>query len=72
MARTDWVLAYKNGRKTWLSEDILNAIGGDPEIVSDVKLSTSEIVKRFFSKFSGDRIAPLFATKRLGLMSTFY
>lgn len=67
----DELLAYKNGRKTWLSEEVLNAIGGDPEVVSDVKLSTADIIKRFFSKFSTERIAPLFATRRLGLMSKF-
>ena len=62
-------IAYNNGKKTWLSEEVLNAIGGDPEVVSDVKLSTTTIIKRFFSKFSRDRIAPLFATRRLGLMT---
>ncbi|KAL9633820.1 MAG: hypothetical protein Q9164_004467 [Protoblastenia rupestris] len=62
-------IAYKNKKKTWISEEVLNAIGGDPEIVSDVKLSTTTIVTRFFSKFSKDRIAPLFATRRLGTMT---
>ncbi|MCJ1454101.1 hypothetical protein MMC28_004451, partial [Mycoblastus sanguinarius] len=61
-------IAYKNGRKTWLSEEILNAIGGDPEVVDNTKLSTVEIAKRFFGKFSKGRIAPLFATKRLEFM----
>jgi hypothetical protein len=63
--------AYKNKRKTWLSEEVLNAVGGDPEVVGHVKLSTIEIIRRFFSKFSGDRIAPLFATRRIGTMSKF-
>ncbi|KAK3168405.1 hypothetical protein OEA41_004852 [Lepraria neglecta] len=63
-------IAYKNKRKTWLSEEILNAVGGDPEVVSDVKLSTIDIIKRFLSKFSGDRIGPLFATKRIGTMTS--
>ncbi|KAL2039244.1 hypothetical protein N7G274_007912 [Stereocaulon virgatum] len=62
-------IAYKNKRKTWLSEEVLNAVGGDPEVVGHVKLSTIEIIKRFFSKFSGDRIAPLFATRRIGTMT---
>ena len=57
-------IAYKNKKKTWLSEEVLNAIGGDPEVVSNAKLSTAAIVGRFFSKFSQDRIGPLFATKR--------
>ncbi|KAL2054225.1 hypothetical protein ABVK25_005366 [Lepraria finkii] len=63
-------IAYKNKRKTWLSEEILNAVGGDPEVVSNVKLSVIDIIKRFFSKFSGDRIGPLFATKRIGTMTS--
>lgn len=62
-------MAYKNGRKTWLSEEILNAVGGDQAVADDTKLSTVAIIKRFFGKFSKDRIGPLFATKRLGLMT---
>lgn len=63
--------AYKNGRKTWLSEEVLNAVGGDPAIDDAAKLSTSQIVQRFFSKFSKDRLAPLFITRRMGTMSTY-
>ena len=63
-------IAYKNKRKTWLSVEVLNAIGGDPAVVDNTKLSHAEIVRRTFGKFSKDRIAPLFATRRLGLMST--
>ena len=65
-------IAYKNGRTTWLTEEILNEIGGEVVKPEDLKLSYAEVVKRFFSKFSGERIAPLFATRRLGLMSTSY
>ncbi len=64
-------IAYKNKRTTWLTEEILNEIGGTVVTAGDLKLSYAEVVKRFFSKFSGDRIAPLFATRRLGLMSTY-
>ncbi|KAF7191247.1 MFS siderochrome iron transporter 1 [Pseudocercospora fuligena] len=60
-------IAYFNGSKTWLTEDILNAIGGHPEDVNDAKLSTGEIVKRQLSKFSGERIGPLFHGKRLAI-----
>ena len=59
-----------NKRKTWLSEEVLNAVGGTAVSVDRTKLSTMEIVQRTLGKFSKDRIAPLFATKRLGLMST--
>ena len=61
--------AYKNGRKTWLSEDILNEIGGDQAKSDRTELSTLDIVRRFFSKFSKDRIGPLFATGKIGMMS---
>lgn len=57
-------IAYHNGHKTWLTEEILNQIGGDQE-VAQVSLSTSEIIKRNLSKFSGERIRPLFNGRKL-------
>jgi hypothetical protein len=60
-------MAYKNRTKTWLTEDILNEIGGHSEVVKDQKLSALEIVKRKLSSFSTERIAPLFHTKKLGI-----
>lgn len=62
-------IAYKNRTKTWLTVDILNEIGGYPEEVPDQKLSYGEIIKRTLSKFSGQQVGPLFATKRLGFTS---
>ncbi|KAJ5095700.1 hypothetical protein NUU61_005056 [Penicillium alfredii] len=59
-------IAYKNRTQTWLTTEILNEIGGIPEHREKEALSYNEIIKRFFSKFSLDRIGPLFATKRLG------
>ncbi|EON67211.1 hypothetical protein W97_06464 [Coniosporium apollinis CBS 100218] len=53
-------IASHNKAKTWLTEDILNEIGGNPDAVGKQALSTMEIVKRTLSKFSGQRIAPLF------------
>lgn len=60
-------MAYKNGTTTWLTEEILNEIGGDPAIVPDSKLTTMEIVRRKLSSFSGERVAPLFHDRKLGL-----
>ncbi|KAF2260096.1 sugar transporter [Lojkania enalia] len=60
-------IAYHNKAQTWLTEDILNSIGGDPEVTQDSKLSTLEIFHRSLSKFSTQRIGPLFANKKLGL-----
>ncbi|OJD15083.1 hypothetical protein AJ78_04630 [Emergomyces pasteurianus Ep9510] len=61
-------IAYKNGAKTWLTSEILNEIGGHPEEVAieQQKLSNMEIIRRQLSKFSAQRIAPLFVTKKLG------
>lgn len=63
-------IAYRNKKTTWLTVDVLKEIGGHQEEVVSPKLSYTEILKRTISKFSFQRIAPLFATKRLGLCST--
>lgn len=60
-------LAYKNGTKTWLTEDILNEVGGDPETGETTKLAVAEILRRSLSKFSTQRIGPLFVNWKLGL-----
>lgn len=60
-------IAYHNKATTWLTEDILNAIGGDPEVTEDAKLSTMQILQRSLQKFSTQRISPLFSNKKLGL-----
>ncbi|KAL8805748.1 MAG: hypothetical protein Q9182_001781 [Xanthomendoza sp. 2 TL-2023] len=62
-------IAYKNRKTTWLSEEVLNEIGGTAAAVEKHKLSTGEIIKRNLGKFSTDRIGPLFATRKLGLMT---
>ncbi|KAF2839305.1 sugar transporter [Patellaria atrata CBS 101060] len=63
-------IAYKNGAKTWLTEDILNAIGGNPDVVQDDKLETAEIIRRTLSKFSTQRIAPLFHGWKLAVSTS--
>ncbi|CAG7992124.1 unnamed protein product [Penicillium olsonii] len=61
-------IAYKNGAKTWLTNEILNELGGHPEAREEkTELTSSQIVGRFFSKFSMERIGPLFANKRMGI-----
>ncbi|KAJ5748511.1 uncharacterized protein N7511_010207 [Penicillium nucicola] len=60
-------IAYKNGTQTWLTNEILNEIGGYAETQEEkTKLSYGQIIRRFFSKFSMERIGPLFANKRMG------
>lgn len=63
-------IAFYNGTHTWLTEDILNSIGGHPDEVADNKLSTGEIVKRQLSKFSAERIGPLFRGAKLSLSTS--
>lgn len=60
-------LAYYNKSKTWLTEEILNEVGGTSETAQEDKLSIVEIVKRQAEKFSTQRIAPLFGYKKLGI-----
>jgi MFS family permease len=60
-------IAYHNKSQTWLTEDILNQIGGHPDAVHDDKLGVVEIVRRQLGKFSTQRIGPLFSSRRLGL-----
>lgn len=64
-------IAYKNKRKTWLTGEILNDIGGRPAAIAELELTRAEVVKRIFGKFSTERISPLFANRRLGTMSEF-
>lgn len=65
--RTVHAIAFKNKTHTWLTVDILNEIGGHPDQVGKPSLTTAEIIKRTLSKFSAERIGPLFADKKLGL-----
>ena len=63
-------IAHKNKTTTWLTEDILNEIGGYPEEIKDKQaLSTGEIIGRSLERFSVQQIKPLFATKRLAISS---
>ena len=62
-------IAYKNKATTWLTIEVLNEVAGRAEQVSSPKLSYLEIIKRTVSKFSFQRISPLFATWKLGVSS---
>lgn len=70
---TVYAIAKKNKAKTWLTVNILNDIGGDPgEESESQKVGTVEVIKRHLTTFSAERIAPLFATKRLGITSMLH
>ncbi|POS86531.1 hypothetical protein EPUL_001606 [Erysiphe pulchra] len=58
-------IAHKNKTKTWLTEDILNEIGGYPEPNQPQSLTRKEIIKSKISAFSLNRISPLFAEKEM-------
>jgi MFS family permease len=65
---TVYGIAHYNKTTTWLTEDIMNEIGGDPEATQeDVKMSTLEIVKHSLSRFSMKRFKTLFQDKKIGL-----
>jgi len=65
---TVYGIAHYNKTHTWLTEDILNQIGGDQEVTGeDIKLSVFEIVKRSLSRFSMKRFRTLFQDKKIGL-----
>ncbi|KAK4138065.1 MFS general substrate transporter [Trichocladium antarcticum] len=61
-------IASRNGRKTWLTEEILDAVVDDPGArPARTRLSTTNIIKSWLTSFSADRIRPLFSTRKLGL-----
>lgn len=63
-------IAKKNRTKTWLTEEILNEIGGhSEEKIKDQTLSYTEILRRSLERFSYQQIVPLFGNKRLGFTS---
>ncbi|OAL47177.1 MFS general substrate transporter [Pyrenochaeta sp. DS3sAY3a] len=65
---TVYGIAAYNKTHTWLTEDILNKIGGDPDVTGeDTKLSFLEIITRSVSRFSLRRFAALFQDKKIAL-----
>lgn len=77
-------LAYRNGAKTWLTDDILNAVVDDAAVgergeaefyshgtaAASSLLSTKSVLKAKFQDFSGARIRPLFSSRTLGLATS--
>ncbi|KAK5955457.1 hypothetical protein OHC33_003095 [Knufia fluminis] len=63
-------IAYHNGKKTWISEEILDEIGGISVLAKEEAQSSMETIKRSLGKFSTQRIKPLFAYKRLAINTT--
>lgn len=64
-------VAYANHRKTWLTEEILNEVGGETATDEPTRLSTKEVIMRQARKFSTEMVGPLFKGKKLGVTSMF-
>ncbi|KAM3073320.1 hypothetical protein ACMFMG_009030 [Clarireedia jacksonii] len=56
-------IAAKNKRKTWLSEDILNEIGGEEEAAEAVKRGLLVKIRHSFLSL-GEKLSPLFKTRK--------
>ncbi|THV45208.1 hypothetical protein BGAL_0516g00020 [Botrytis galanthina] len=63
-------LAHKNGTKTWLTEEILNEIGGTAEVTNVVNTSIKARVRQAIASFGPEtkkQISPLFGNAELGV-----
>ncbi|KAI0179110.1 MFS general substrate transporter [Hypoxylon sp. FL1284] len=60
-------IAYRNGKKTWLTEEILDAVA-DVEGAERIhaRVPTSNIIKQNLMSFSVGHIRPLFQNRKLG------
>jgi MFS family permease len=61
-------LAWYNSRSTWLSEELLDEIGGQDAI--DEKLPIGKRIRRNVRHFHDDQLKPLFSDTRLGINTT--
>ncbi|KAF2127447.1 MFS general substrate transporter [Dothidotthia symphoricarpi CBS 119687] len=65
---TIYGIAHYNKTTTWLTEDVLNQVGGDPDVTGEeVKLGTVQIVKRSLGRFSLKRFRSLFQDKKIAM-----
>ncbi|KAL2148747.1 hypothetical protein VTH82DRAFT_1894 [Thermothelomyces myriococcoides] len=58
-------IALKNGRKTWLTEEVLDAVVEDSAPRVHTRLSTRNIIRNKLASFSAERIRPLFKSRKL-------
>lgn len=63
-------IAFRNNRKTWLTEEILDAVVDDSTLRLPRRMSTTNIIKNKLASFSGERIRPLFKSHKLGLATS--
>ncbi|EAQ92476.1 hypothetical protein CHGG_00711 [Chaetomium globosum CBS 148.51] len=60
-------IALKNGKKTWLTEEVLDAVVDDIAPPARRRLSTRNIIRNKLASFSAERIRPLFNSRKLGM-----
>ncbi|RYP85616.1 hypothetical protein DL769_000957 [Monosporascus sp. CRB-8-3] len=61
-------MAYRNGKKTWLTEEILDAVvDGEGSARMPSRVSTKSIIKDNLTSMSLDRVRPLFQNRTLGV-----
>jgi MFS family permease len=58
-------IAHHNGAKTWLTEDLLEELGGGAD--TGPKVGVAEISRRNASEFSLDRVRALFVDRKLAI-----
>lgn len=63
-------IAFKNNRKTWLTEEILDAVADGPAPAARRRLTTTNIIRERLASFSAERIRPLFSSRALGLTTS--
>ncbi|KAI0528416.1 sugar transporter [Xylaria digitata] len=61
-------IAYRNNKKTWLTEEVLDAVAdGEGIEQAPVRVSARSVLKQNLSSFSLSHIQPLFQNRKLGL-----
>jgi MFS family permease len=63
-------IAFKNSKKTWLTEEILDAVVDDSTPQVRGRLSTTNIIRNRLASFSAERIRPLFHNRKLGITTS--
>ncbi|KAI0973858.1 sugar transporter [Xylaria arbuscula] len=61
-------IAYRNNKKTWLTEEVLDAVvDADDMEPAPARISASSVLRQNLSSFSLSHIQPLFQNRKLGL-----
>lgn len=65
-------IAYKNGAKTWLTDEVMDAVVDDiaSQSLAPPAPTGSSVLREKFRNFSGERLRPLFENKTLGVTTS--